>query len=248
MRRNVRWLCLLVLALFLVGSADAASAKKTARKKGAWKRNIEAGMNLTEGNKDSVQTRAQIEAKRKREKSETEFKLRGEVGETDGERSRERVTAEGTHQKEWTPRSYLSYRAEFLYDGIADVDHRVLVSPSFGYYILRDEVQSLRVELGPAAVWEKKSNERDVYPALRAAEYFESVLTSNSRLKQGLEYIPELKAQADGYLAKAFLELKMAMDEQISIKLRLESDYDSQPAADKEKQDTTFSVTIGYSF
>lgn len=236
-----------VLALGVaVSDVYAAKVKKT---KGAWTRKVEAGVNLTEGNKDSVQARAQIEVKNKRDKNETLLKLRGEIGETDSERTRERVNAEAAHRRELSLRSYVSLRAEFLYDGIAELDYRVVASPSFGYFLIRDEAQEFRAETGPAGVWEKKAGARDAYPALRVAEYYECKLTAVSQLKQGIEFVPELKDEDDGrYLTKAFLELKMDMDEQVSVKLRLESDYDSRPAEGKNKQDTSFSVTLAYAF
>lgn len=238
---------LAVTLLFTLAEHEAVAAKR-AKKKDGWNRKIEAGMNLTEGNKDSVQTRMQLDAKRKSEQSESLLKLRGEIGETSGERTRERVAAEALHRRTLGPRHYMAYRAEFLYDGIADLDYRVLLAPSFGLIALTDAAQELRLELGPAGIVEKKGGEREAYPALLAAEYYECRLTAVSQVKQGVEYIPELRNGSESYLAKAFLELVLEMDEQLSVRLRLESDYDSHPAEGKEKQDTTFSVSLGYTF
>lgn len=243
-----RFVLAALLAVSLSGPGYEVYAARAKKPKGAWTRKVEAGVNLTEGNKDSVQTRAQIEVKNKREKTETQFKLRGEIGETDKERTRERVSAELSHRRELGLRSYLSLGAEFLYDGIAELDYRVVVSPAYGYYLLRDDAQELRAEIGPAGVWEKKGDERDAYPALRLAEFYECKLTAVSQFKQGIEFIPELQEENGKYLTKAFLELKMNLDEQVSVKLRLESDYDSRPAEGKDKQDTTFSVTLAYTF
>lgn len=248
MSRSVRFLQLLIFALCVALSTDAMGAPKAKKKKGAWTRKIEAGVNLTEGNKDSIQTRAQIEVKNKREKNETVLKLRGEIGETDSERTRERVRAEASHLRELNFRSYLSLNGEFLYDGIAELDYRVVLSPAYGYFLIRETAQELRAEIGPAGVWEKKAGERDAYPALRLAEYYECKLTAVSQLKQGIEWVPELQEENGTYLLKAFLELKMDMDEQVSVKLRLESDHDSRPAEGKDKQDTSFGVTLAYSF
>ena len=142
----------------------------------------------------------------------------------------------------------MAYRVEVLYDGIADLDYRVLLAPSFGLTALADAAQELRLEIGPAGVIEKKGGEREAYPALRVAEYYECRLTAVSQVKQGVEYIPELRDGLESYLTKAFLELVLEMDEQLSVRLRLESDYDSHPAEGKEKQDTTFSVGLGYTF
>ncbi len=241
-----RLIALLLLALVCAQLADAQS--RTRRKKEGWTRQVQAGVYVAEGNRDSTQTRAQISAKGVGADWESEFKLRGEIGQLNGTRNRERISAEFEHRKELSPRSYLSYRLEFLYDGIADLDYRVIASPSFGWYALREERQELRLEAGPAGVFEKKGDEQEAYPALRLAQYYEARVTSISRLLQGVEYIPEIRIDAGDYLIKAFVELRADLDAQLALHVRLEGDFDSSPAEGKEKQDTAFTASISYKF
>ena len=236
---------LLAVALGAAAAADAAPARK---KKSGWSRQVRAGLNITEGNKDSTQTRVQLGAKGAGEDWAGELNLLGEVGEVDSEKNRERVSADAAFRRDLNARAFVSGRLEFLYDGIANLDYRVVASPSAGYYLIREQPQWWRVELGPAAVLEKKDDEREAYPALRLAEYYEGRLTPVSRLLQGIEYLPELRVDNGKYLVKAFLELRAELDAQFTLHVRLESAYDSQPAEDKEEQDTTFSTSISYTF
>ena len=233
---------------FLGGAGLGEAAPPASRKSEGWKRQVQAGVHIIEGNKDSTDTRVQVSAKGSGTNWTCELKLRGEIGEISGERSRKRVLAEAVYEKQMSFRSYSVNRLDFLYDGIANLDYRVVVSPSWGYYVLRDASQQLRAEVGPAGVVESKNNEREAYPALRLAEYYECPLTSISRVLQGIEYLPELRTGSGAYLVKASVELKADLDTQLGLHVRLESEYDSQPADGKEKQDTTFSVSMSYSF
>ncbi len=240
----------IVLAVCLAAfCAEATLAQSRARRKReGWTRRVQAGAYVTEGNRDSTQTRVQISAKGRGEEWESEFKLRGEVGQLNGSRNRERVAAEFMHRTDWSPRAYLAYRFEFLYDGLAELDYRFVASPSFGWYALREERQELRLEAGPAGVFERKAGEQEAYPALRLAQYYEARVTSVSRLLQGFEYLPEIRTGSGAYLAKAFVELRADLDAQLALHVRLEGDYDNRPAEGKEKQDTTFSASISYAF
>jgi putative salt-induced outer membrane protein YdiY len=245
MKRGRFLICLLAIA---VGVGAASDARAASKEKSGWNRHVRVGLNVTEGNKDSTQTRVDVGAKGAGEGWAGELNLQGEVGEVDSEKNRERISADASVRSDLSPKAYLSGRLEFLYDGIANLDYRVIASPSVGYYVLRGQPQWLRVEIGPAAVVEKKDGEREVYPALRAAQYYEGRLTAVSRLLQGVEYLPELRVNDGKYLLKAFLELRAELDAQFTLHVRLESAYDSQPAEDKEEQDTTFSTSISYTF
>ncbi len=238
-------ICILLLP---VHSRSEAAAPRSSEKEEGWDRQVQAGINITEGNKDAANTRAQLNAKGRGKGWESEFTLRGEIGDVEGARNRERAQAELRRQDEWTPRAYFVYRMDVLYDAIAEVEYRVAASPSVGYYLLRGPVQALRFEAGPAAVREKKGGERTAYPALRLAEYYEERVAANAQILQGIETLPELRAGAQTYLLKAFIELKAELDEQLALHVRLEGEYDSDPADGKDKQDASFSTAIGYTF
>ncbi len=237
----MRGLCLLLIALLGAGVASADT-------KHGWTRRVQGGVNVTEGNKDSTQTRAEIGATGRGPGWESELKLRGDIGELNSEKNREQVTAEAQFNREINRLTYMTYRLDFFYDGIAEIDYRVVLSPSLGRYLVRDDAQSLRLEGGPAGVVEKKAGEREAYPALRFAEYYEGRVTKTARLLQGIEYVPELRTDVDRYLVKAFVELKSDLDEQLTLHVRFEGTYDSLPAEGKEEQDTVFSTTLGYRF
>ncbi|HMP75314.1 MAG TPA: DUF481 domain-containing protein [Kiritimatiellia bacterium] len=241
--RRLGWLLVAALALGVAANAGAARKKKS-----GWTRNARVGINVTEGNKDSTQTRVQLGANGRGDGWESELNLRGEVGEVDSTKNRERISADALYRHDLNPKTYMAYRLEFLYDGIANLDYRVVASPSLGYFVMREEAQQLRTEIGPAAVVEKKDGEREAFPALRLAEYYEGRITPVSRLLQGIEYLPELRAGDGHYLINAFLELRADLDAQLALHVRLEGLYDSQPADGKEKQDTTFSTALSYKF
>lgn len=240
---------LILTAAIALACAETSDAQRRARRATeGWTRQVQFGVNVTEGNRDASQTRAQIGAKGRGKDWESELKLRGEIGELNGQRNRERIGAEFEHRKTLSTRAYLSYRVDFLYDAIADLDYRVVASPSFGWYALREDRQELRLEAGPAGIIERKGNEQEAYPALRLAQYYEARVTSVSRLLQGIEYLPEIRADTDQYLIKAFIELRADLDMQLALHVCLEGDFDSSPAENKTKQETTFTAAMSYKF
>jgi putative salt-induced outer membrane protein YdiY len=238
-------LCLCVVAL----SAEEALGQGRARRtREGWRRQVQVGAYVTEGNRDSAQTRAHVTAKGRGERWESEFSIRGEIGELNGTRNRERIAAELLHRRELSRRAYVAYRIDALHDGIADLDYRLVASSSLGWFAIREERQEMRLEAGPAGVFERKGGDQETYPALRLALYYEARVTAVSRLSQGFEYVPELRAESGAYLAKAFVELRADLDKQIALHLRLEGDYDNRPAEGKQKQNSTFSASISYTF
>lgn len=232
------WFLLLLAAL---------AAGETRAEESPWKRRVEAGFHVTEGNKDTSRQRLEAALEGRGTNWQTEARVEGVVGEADGEKDQEKVNARLQLQRDISRRLYGSFTVDYAYDGIADLDYRVVASPGLGGHVLRDEAQHLRAEAGPAYIVEKKGGARDEYPALRLAEFYECRVTHNSRLKQAVEYLPDLK-EGRRYLLNARLELESDLDENLALGVKLEGAYDSRPAEDKEKQDTTFSTSLKFRF
>jgi putative salt-induced outer membrane protein YdiY len=239
-RRCVPWLAFALVAALV---ADASAAKGR-----VWKRRVEAGIHVTAGNSETSRQRVEVAVEGKGTNWSSEASLRGAFGESDGDKDQEKVEARARAARDLSPRTYGSLTLDYLYDGIADVQYRVVTSPAFGWYLLREETQSLKGEAGPAWIAERKGDEQESYAALRLAEAYEGQLTENARLRQGIEYLPDLRDAGGRYLLKASVELDSALDANLGLVVRLESAYDSQPADDKEKQDTTFSTSLKVTF
>jgi len=237
---RARWLLLLVLPVcgWAAGTGDSAPP---------WTRRVEAGLNVTEGNKDTSRQRVEAALEGKGTNWQTEVKVEGVVGSSDGEQDQEKVNARLHTQRDLGSHWYGSFTVDYAYDGIADLDYRVVVSPGVGRHLVRDDVQQLRAEAGPAYIVEKKGRERDEYPALRLAEFYEGRVARSARLKQAIEYLPDLQ-EGTRYLLNARLELESDLDENLALGVKLEGRYDSRPAEDKEKQDTTFSTSLKFRF
>ncbi|MCS6770773.1 MAG: DUF481 domain-containing protein [Kiritimatiellae bacterium] len=228
--------------------ADGKARPPKGRGGEGWKRQVQAGVNVTEGNRDSSLARAQFGGRGRGEGWDTELNLKAEIGRADGVQNRERVAAEAAHRRGLTDRAYMAYRLDATYDAIAELDYRIIGSLSLGWYAIRDDQQEFRLEVGPAGVVERKEGVESSRPAIRIAEAYEARITKVSRMVQGVEYVPELDADPNDYLLRAHVELRSDLDVQLSLHVRLEADYDNNPAEGKDKQDTVFSVSFGYSF
>jgi hypothetical protein len=183
---RARWLLLVVLPACGWGAEAGDPAP-------SWTRRVEAGLHVTEGNKDVSRQRVEAALEGRGTNWQTEAKVEGVVGSSDGEQDQEKVNARLHTQRDLSRRLYASFTVDYAYDGIADLDYRVVVSPGVGWHVLRDEVQQLRAEAGPAYIVEKKGRERDDYPALRLAEFYEGKRGPQRAPEAGIEYLPDLQ-------------------------------------------------------
>lgn len=236
----MRALPITAVLLALAGASSAGQAE-------GWTRRLEAGLHVSEGNSKTSRERVEVGAEKKGGRWQADVRVEGSVGASDGEHNEEKLNAAASCRRDVSPRWYGAASLDFQYDGIADLDHRVVLGPAAGVHLLRSDEQDLRVEAGPSYVFEQKGDVVDDYPVLRAAESYESRVTRSSRLKQAVEYLPDLR-NASKYLLKAMLELESDLDESLSLVVKLQGQFDSEPADDKKKQDTTFSTSLKFRF
>lgn len=231
----------------ILAVVSAAACCGAAAPREGWTRRLEAGLNVTEGNSKTSRQRVEVGAEKKGGTWQGDLRAESVVGDADGEKNEEKINAGTAWRRDLGPRWYGAAAADFQYDGIADLDYRVVLGPAAGVHAVRGEGQDLRIEAGPSYVIERKADAADEFPALRVAEFYEGRVTRSSRLKQGVEYLPDLR-NASKYLLQARLELESDLDESLALGVRLQGQFDSEPAEGKKKQDTTFSTSLKFRF
>ena len=64
----------------------------------------------------------------------------------------------------FTERFYAGLRLDAAFDGIAELDYRVTLTPLAGYYFIKNAKTTLAVEVGPSLVTEQYSGQdEDTY-------------------------------------------------------------------------------------
>ena len=150
--QNIRLAVVAALAFSTIlanAQTPAPEAKKT------WDTTAALTLAITKGNSDTVLTTASIDTKRKWEKDEALFGLAAGYGENSGTKNTKFVNGFGQYNRLFNERLYGGLRLDGSYDGIANLDYRLRLSPLLGYYHIKEKKTSLVVEAGPSFVVEQ---------------------------------------------------------------------------------------------
>ncbi len=206
---------------------------------------IALGVTLTDGNSETLLVTAGAEHNRSRDAYELRLALNGAYGEEKSETSTENIKGDAEYRKLLSERAYAVVTLSALYDALADVDYRAILSAGPGYFLLKDENASLGVEIGPAFLAEKVAGEENEEFALRAGQRYQRQLSPTARTWQSIEYVP-LVDDFDDYLLNAEIGIEAAINSRAALRLVVKYAYDSTPAEDKEKGDTTVVGSLVY--
>jgi putative salt-induced outer membrane protein YdiY len=124
----------------------------------------------------------------------------------------------------------------FAHDAIADLTYRVVVSPSAGRYLVRDEVVKLSLEAGPSYVFEKLGDEEEDFAAARIANRFEWTLSPTSKVFQFTEYLISFEDSSQ-YLVNAEFGVESALNSYLSLVLSVRDYYINMPAEGRVPND-----------
>lgn len=133
-------------------------------------------------------------------------------------------------------RTFVGFGGKFFYDEIANVDYRIFVDPSAGYYFLKDNTFKFRLEAGPSYIFERVGGLTDDYIAPRVGDRFEWMITCTSKIYQSAEVLLDIN-DSKNYLVNAEVGVEAALSTDLSLVTLLRETYDNQPAAGRDKGD-----------
>ncbi len=230
-------------------AADAApAAAATKPPEPTWETSATAGATVTRGNSKTLLFTAGLLSQKKWDQNEARLGLDGAYGKNDTVKNTEFARLFGQYNRLFTERWYGYIRAEISHDAIADVEYRVTVSPGAGYYLLKDEKQSLSVEVGPGFITEKLGNhEKNNYMTLRVAERYELKLNDKTRVWQSAEWLPQVD-RFKNYLLNTEIGLETQLTKKLSFRTYLQDIYDNEPVPGRKKNDLKLVSGIAYKF
>lgn len=134
-------------------------------------------------------------------------------------------------------------------DRIADLDMRLTPGVGGGYqWIERDDL-NISTECGLNWVYEKytEPDETRTYMAGRLAYHIDKSFSDTVKAFHNLEYLPSFE-YIDNYLINADIGLRAAMTARLSLEVKSQLAYNSNPAADRDKKDLRHIVGVGWTF
>lgn len=230
------------------GAAAKIAAAPTAADKvpvKAKENSIAVGVTMTDGNSDTLLGTASVLHDRKRDAYSLRLGVDFAYGEDGSEKTTENAKGVAEYRRLTCERGYVFANLTALYDDIADIDYRAVLSGGPGYYLMKDEAATLGVEIGPAYVREEVGGEEKDDFALRFGERYDRQLSATAKCWQALEYLP-LADDFDDYLLNSEIGVEAAINSSASIRLVVKNAYDSTPAVDREKSDTTVIGALAY--
>lgn len=217
---------------------------------GEWVSSAALGYNLSSGNADtsllSIMASTQKEIGDDLYAFGAQYNLGTDKAKNDpvnDDTTRNDFRANGSYKHLVSDRVFAGIGSSFLYDEIADVDYRVLVNPSMGYYLLKDEDFKFNLEAGPSYVFEKQGGESNDYFAPRIADRFDWTISCTSKIYQQTEVIFDVD-ESDNYLINTEIGIESALSTELSLVVLARNNYDNLPAVGREKSDTAFITAI----
>jgi hypothetical protein len=158
---------------------------------------------------------------------------------------------QGFGQYNWlySPRFYAGFRVAGAYDGIAELDYRITITPLAGYYVVKETNTTFAVEIGPSAVFEKHTGQsEDSYVGLRLSERLEHNLSKTAKVWEKVDYVPDVADWGGRYVITAEAGIDSAITKTWSLRLVMQDIYDSAPAAGRQSNDFRLIAGTAYKF
>jgi len=257
--KKVIFLILLALQLHIASSLFAECIPTVdgctpAKDPSAWDKSLAFGLNVTSGNSETTLVNIGGKVARDFENNIWDFGVAYNYGE---DKAREETNQDKTSRNDFRgnasynrlldERVFVGLGSKVFYDEIADIDYRVNVDPTAGYYFLKDNSFKFRGEAGPSYIFERVGAVDNDYLAPRVADKFEWFITCTSKLFQSAEVLFDVN-DGDNYLVNAEVGLESALTTSLSLVFTVRETYDNVPAEGKEKDDlaliTALKVTL----
>lgn len=214
--------------------------------KDAWQKSLALGFNKTSGNSDTTLLTLLGAVKRETDNDLVDTNAAYNLGQdsnsrnADGEKERKTTRndtrAGASYNYKLTPDWYSGLGGQYLHDQVADISYRVTLTPTLGYFLVKNDDVSLSLEGGPGYIFEKVSGTENDFFAPRVADRFDWVISCTSKLFQKTEFLYDT-TNSNNYLINSEVGVEAAISTELSLVVSLRDNYDHEPAPGKEKND-----------
>lgn len=230
------------------------NAPPVAEKKPQWESTAALGFTLTRGNSETLLATATAGTRKKWLDNELSFGGDGTYGESTVNRTNKTTTANSAkgvvqYNRLFTERLFGYLRVDGMFDDVADINYRAVVSPGVGYYFIKNTNSDLCLELGPGYLFENVGGAEHNYATLRVGEKFHYALSDRARLTQSAEWVPQLE-DFQNYIVNFLIgvEADLTADKKFTLGVFLYDNYDNIPAPGRKCNDIKLVTALGYKF
>ncbi len=213
-----------------------------------WDANVDLSTMISRGNTDSQTTNLQAGYRLMRGDHRYSVDVSSIREEENGDTSKEQDELDLGYRYLFKPKWFFAVSTIYERDPIADLDRRISVSPALGYLVWEEEGRVLDFQFGAGYAQEKVGGGDESTSFVEWRLSYEQDIFSDS-----MEVFHRHKIQRDLSSRKntAFNSetgFRYDLIEGVYLNVQLNYDYDTEPAAGKEKDDLTFLVGAGVDF
>ncbi len=216
-----------------------------------WKSRAELSYTRTGGNSDTEALAGKLETGLDAGANRYAAKASGLYGETEGDQTASRWTAEGRYERLLTERLFGFLSVGYLKDTFAGYDTRLEVGPGVGYDVLKLPDHDLKVMLGVLWNYDNFANGdegSDTYLSGKAAGDYEWRISEGLTFKQYLDYSVSFD-DTDVYFINSESSLAVQMAENLALGVSYIVNYQNQPPAPgADHVDTKFMTSLVVDF
>jgi putative salt-induced outer membrane protein YdiY len=247
----------LATALVLALSSLAAQAGGSSGKSGKdiigsgvdpispWEVTGAAGIGLTRGNNDTLNISAQLLATYLEGSNEGLLGIDYAYGEDGSATTVNNLHGFAAYNRTLAGSFYGGLLAEGWYDEITNLDYRLSVMPTLGYYLIKNDSTLLAIEANVGYVWEDQDGTRD-YLAYRLGQRFSHKTASGVKITESISWMPEID-DSENWLLIAQAGIAVPVSDHWAVGVSGRYTVDNSPAAGLDKDDLAVLATISYS-
>ena len=248
-----------MMAALLASVVTVTMAQETV-KKSAWSSSLAIGANLATGNSENKALTGSLISEMSTVNYDARVGFEGNYGkaqvkrEVDGvQQTIDDTTAQNAkifaNGKRKFDRNYVFTDDSVLYDKIAGIDSRLVISTGIGRFLVDNSHTRLCADVGAAYIREDFPTRSEVKNSLayRFSGRLEQKLSDTSKMWGAVEYLPIADNLSD-YLLNGELGTEAALNAKLSLRVVAQDRYNSEPPTDRKSNDLLMTAAVVYKF
>ena len=214
-----------------------------------WTGNVEAGLQIREGNTETLDLYGKVEALRKIDVRELSLKASYDYAERGDDTERNRAFAEATYRRYRSAKANIFGTVNVEHDEIEELDFRLNAAVGPGYKWIDTERTKLIGEagVGVTAEWYDGEDQHTEAIVLLHGLWTQKVF-DQSLFSQELTVYPSI-SDFGSFRLVSTTALATPLSESLDLRVSLVNEYDNDPeVSGVEKNDMTFRTTLVYRF
>ncbi len=212
-----------------------------------WKSTVHFGASISQGNSENSLITAGFTLDKKRGQNEYFARLSYAYGKDSGNLSKDEILASASWKRVNSSDYYTGIRMDYRKDELADISHRMGATLLEGMFLIKEENIWLAPEVGIGFSSQKISNDRSESMNFYAGVHSEFKLNEKTRLYENFSIFSPVD-QMENFWIYGEVGIETILSDRISLKLFIQDQYESSPAAGRKHNDLRFITSIEYRF